>query len=145
MLNEGMDALAVTGLDRLSGLSRIRFCSSYAYAGDVSELDPFFVYERTGRKEARVFGFRSSRGVGAASGARARLLSRCRPLDWIELPGWRRSIAGARSLSDLPREARGLVDLLESQQGLGIPVAIISVGPDSASKILARRVSFARR
>jgi adenylosuccinate synthase len=145
-LNGGVDRLAVTGLDLLTGLPRIRICVSYAArTADPGDLDPHFVWDRAGptrrrrRARARVLGFRDPVPAAPAAPtileARTRTLFGCRPLDWVELPGWDRDLRGARSLRDLPGPARRFLDFLASEQGLGVPVAIVSVGPEATSKI----------
>jgi adenylosuccinate synthase len=60
-------------------------------------------------------------------------LTRCRPLDWIELAGWDADISSVRSLRRLPHGARRLLDLIVEQ--LAAPLAIVSVGPVSDAKI----------
>jgi adenylosuccinate synthase len=44
-----------------------------------------------------------------------------------ELPGWNESITEARSLDDLPREARDYIDYVGER--LGVPIVLIGVGP----------------
>jgi adenylosuccinate synthase len=44
-----------------------------------------------------------------------------------ELPGWQESITEARSLDDLPREARDYLDFVGER--LGVPIVLIGVGP----------------
>jgi adenylosuccinate synthase len=61
------------------------------------------------------------------------LLERCRPV-YETLPGWRQDISAARRLADLPAAARRYVDRLAEL--LGVPVTIISVGPDRAQTIM---------
>ena len=45
-----------------------------------------------------------------------------------ELPGWKQSTLGARSLDDLPREARSYLARIESL--CGTSVDFVSTGPD---------------
>ena len=61
------------------------------------------------------------------------LLERCRPV-LEKVPGWNTDISGARRLSDLPAAARRYVDRLSEL--LGLPVRIISVGPDREQTIM---------
>ena len=51
-----------------------------------------------------------------------------------DLPGWQESTLGARSLADLPAAARGYIERIES--AVGVPIAVISTGPDRAETIL---------
>jgi adenylosuccinate synthase len=44
------------------------------------------------------------------------------------LPGWKKDITHLRKVSDLPREARAYLDVVA--EIIGIPVSIVSVGPD---------------
>jgi adenylosuccinate synthase len=59
-------------------------------------------------------------------------LDRCRPVYEI-LPGWSTDISGARRLADLPELARRYIDRLAEL--LGLPVSIVSVGPDRRQTI----------
>jgi adenylosuccinate synthase len=65
----------------------------------------------------------------------AYLLERCRPV-YETLPGWRVDVSAARRPTDLPAAARRYVDRLGEL--LGLPVGIVSVGPDRAQTILLR-------
>jgi adenylosuccinate synthase len=62
-------------------------------------------------------------------------LERCRPV-YETLPGWDGDISTARRLADLPSAARRYVDRLGEL--LGLPVTIISVGPDRVQTIFAK-------
>jgi adenylosuccinate synthase len=61
------------------------------------------------------------------------LLERCRPV-YETLPGWGQDVGAARRLADLPAGARRYVDRLGEL--LGLPVTIISVGPDREQTII---------
>jgi adenylosuccinate synthase len=63
----------------------------------------------------------------------ALLLDRCQPV-YETLPGWQTDISRARRLEDLPPAARRYVERLSKL--LGLPVAIVSVGPDREQTIL---------
>src|SRR5262245_16829151 len=60
------------------------------------------------------------------------LLERCRPV-YETVPGWRTDLTKIRDLPDLPANARRYVDRLSEL--LGLPVSIISVGPDREQTI----------
>ncbi|MCG6860627.1 MAG: adenylosuccinate synthase [Chromatiaceae bacterium] len=62
-------------------------------------------------------------------------LRRCRP-SYLELPGWNTSTLGARSYDDLPKNARGYLARIEELSGL--PIDLISTGPDRAHTIIKR-------
>jgi adenylosuccinate synthase len=63
------------------------------------------------------------------------VLDRCRVV-YETLSGWQQDVSAARRLSDLPVNARRYVDRLGEL--LGLPVSIISVGPDREQTILAK-------
>jgi len=52
---------------------------------------------------------------------------------YTELPGWKEDITGIRDYGALPENLRKYVEFIESQTGL--PVTIVSVGPDRNSTI----------
>jgi adenylosuccinate synthase len=62
------------------------------------------------------------------------LLARCKPV-YETLPGWKRDVCGVRRLADLPPAARRYVERLGELAGL--PVRVVSVGPDRAQTIFA--------
>ncbi len=64
--------------------------------------------------------------------ASLRELSQVRPV-YEQLPGWKEDIRKARSLADLPRAARDYVAYI--QEALGVPVRIISLGPEPEATI----------
>lgn len=52
---------------------------------------------------------------------------------YIELPGWKCDISNVRSYTELPREAKDYIDLIERLSG--VRVSIIAVGPDREQTI----------
>jgi adenylosuccinate synthase len=67
--------------------------------------------------------------VGAAA------MARCVP-EYIEMPGWQVSTAGLTDHAQLPAEARAYLDKLSEL--VGVPVDIISTGPDRNETIMLR-------
>ncbi len=65
----------------------------------------------------------------------ATAMARCEP-EYIEMPGWNTSTAGLTELAQLPAEARAYLDKLAEL--IGVPVDIISTGPDRNETILLR-------
>lgn len=53
-----------------------------------------------------------------------------------EMPGWSESTLGARSLDELPANARAYIAFLEEQ--IGTPIDIVSTGPDRNETIVLR-------
>jgi len=62
-------------------------------------------------------------------------LSRCQPR-YLELPGWETSTLGIRSYDVLPQNARSYLAKLEEL--LGLPIDLISTGPDRSDTIIKR-------
>ncbi|HET7136255.1 MAG TPA: adenylosuccinate synthase [Casimicrobiaceae bacterium] len=65
------------------------------------------------------------------SGADA--VARCRPV-YETLPGWSESTVGARTLAALPAAARAYLERIEALTG--VPIAMVSTGPDRDETIL---------
>jgi adenylosuccinate synthase len=60
----------------------------------------------------------------------AQSLQRCRP-EYLEVEGWLESTTACRHAHDLPKNARRYLDLL--QERVGVPVGLVSVGPERDS------------
>jgi len=81
----------------LTGIDPLRACVAYEVDGVRREMPP----------------------------ATQRAWMRARPV-YEELPGWRESLRGARSLADLPANARHYVERLAALAGA--PILLVSVG-----------------
>jgi adenylosuccinate synthase len=88
----------VTKLDVLSAFERIKVCVAYEFEGErYDEFPP-----------------------------NQTIFNKCKPI-YEELPGWSEDITAAKTMEDLPKEARAY---LESIEGLvNVPVSWASVGP----------------
>ncbi len=95
----GLDGLAITKLDVLGGLSRVRVCVGYMTSQGRTEEFP--IDELDGPEPVQ-------------------------PL-YEEMPGWSESISDARSLAELPAAARAYLDFVLSY--LKVPAFVVSVGP----------------
>ena len=62
-------------------------------------------------------------------------LERCRPI-FEEMPGWSEDIRGVRRLADFPQATRNYLKRLEELAG--VPIQIISVGPDRDETIMVQ-------
>ncbi len=62
-------------------------------------------------------------------------LERCRPV-YEELPGWQQDIRGVRRFQDLPAATRDYLQRLEKL--VGVPIQIVSVGPDREETIVVQ-------
>src|SRR5512133_2079319 len=91
----GLDALALTKLDVLDDLDEIRICTAYRYRGETFDEFP----------------------------SDLSMLARCEPV-YETMPGWKRPTRGARSIADLPREARAYIARLE--EASRVRAAIVS-------------------
>ncbi|HSL71250.1 MAG TPA: adenylosuccinate synthase [Longimicrobiales bacterium] len=94
----GLTGLAVTKLDVLDSFPEIQIASGYDIDGN--RFDSVFPYDLS-------------------------LLDRARPV-YEKLPGWQTTLSAARSLADLPRNARAYLDRLE--QITEVPISFVSVG-----------------
>ncbi|MCD6305404.1 MAG: adenylosuccinate synthase [Deltaproteobacteria bacterium] len=103
----GLDSLAITKLDILTGLKRLKICVGYELEGKRVDQRP----------------------------ANLKRMAACIPV-YKEIPGWEEDISAARDLKELPEAARNYVDAI--QEGAGIPVSIISVGPGREDTIVVR-------
>jgi len=65
----------------------------------------------------------------------ADLMERCEP-EYIEMPGWTESTVGAKSKQELPAAAQDYLARIEELSG--VPIDIISTGPDRADTVILR-------
>ena len=93
----GLTSLALMHLDTLAGLDRVQICVAYEIEG------------------RRVDHFPNN----------LRVLRQCKPV-CEEMDGWKGDLSGARSLDDLPANARRYIDRISEL--IGIPITLISVG-----------------
>jgi adenylosuccinate synthase len=93
----GVDGIAFTKLDVLTGIDPIRVCTAYEVDGRRLDGPP----------------------------ATQRGWARAKPV-YAELPGWTQPLGAARTLADLPANARRYLDFLTAI--VGAPMAILSIG-----------------
>jgi len=93
----GLTHLAITKLDVLTGLDVLKLCIAYEHHGANLEWVP----------------------------PELSRLARCSPL-YEEMEGWHEDISKAKSLEELPENARAYIRRIE--EFIGVPVSIISVG-----------------
>jgi adenylosuccinate synthase len=105
----GMDGLALTKLDVLAGVDPIRICVAYEHRG------------------RRLDGFPASLGV----------LRDVAPV-YEEMPGWTEPLTGARSIDDLPANARAYVRRLEALTEA--PALLVSVGAGREQTIVRQSI-----
>jgi len=99
--------ICITKLDVLDGMETVKICVAYKLDGQEITIPP----------------------VGAD------LMEKCEPV-LIEMPGWKESTVGTKSLDQLPQAARDYLDKVESL--CGVPIDIISTGPDREETLIKR-------
>jgi adenylosuccinate synthase len=65
----------------------------------------------------------------------ANRIEKCEPV-YIELPGWSESTVGTKSYDDLPAAAKSYLKKIEELSG--VPIDVISTGPDRAETLIVR-------
>lgn len=103
----GLTGIALTKLDVLSGFDKIKICTGYEYQGKIVEEVP----------------------------ASLEIFSDCRPI-YEEMPGWTADLKGAKTLSDLPQEARNYIMRLEEL--MGCPIVLVSIGAGREETLLLK-------
>jgi adenylosuccinate synthase len=103
-----LTALAITKLDVLSGLDRLKVCTRYRGA-EGAEFDHFPYHQTV---------------LHHASG------------EYEELPGWQEDLTECREQAELPGAAREYLQFIS--EFVGVPVAVISIGPDQDQVIWTR-------
>ena len=94
-----VSGICLTKLDVLDGLKKIKVCTGYAGVGD-----------NTSGSLMDIESYKSLEPI------------------YEELPGWTESTVGAKSLDDLPQNARDYIQYIEKI--VEVPVDIVSTGPD---------------
>lgn len=102
-----VSGICLTKLDVLDGLESIKVCTGYKGVGDNTSSSLMDV----------------------------NIYKNLEPV-YEELPGWKESTVGAKSLDDLPDNAKGYIKYIEKT--VEVPVDIISTGPDREETIILR-------
>lgn len=113
------DAVATRHGARISGATEIAVMLLDVLSG-IDELKVAVAYERDGKR------------VDALPSSLIDF-SECVPI-YETLPGWKDDLSGIRDWSELPAAARDYVRFLAAR--IGVPVSIVSVGPDRRQTIL---------
>jgi len=144
-LNDGPDGIGerirrigrefgtVTGRPRRTGwldTVALRYTASLAGADEVTVMLLDVLSGLNEVKINRAYTLRGERITHFPSDAYE--LDQCEP-EYETLPGWSEDITGCRKPGDLPAAARRYVDRI--QELVGLPVSIVSVGPDRAQTI----------
>jgi len=97
----GLNSLAITKLDVLTGLKSLKICVGYEIDG-----------ERVNHRPASL-----------------KRMAACTPL-YEELPGWQDDISGTREVDQLPEEARAYIKTIEDITGVPVSVISVGPGRD---------------
>jgi adenylosuccinate synthase len=112
------DAVAVRYTARLSGIDTLALMMMDVLS-HFDELKICIAYEVDGQEVTK---FPSD----------ADILRRARPI-WETMPGWSRDVTSARTMEDLPS---GAIDYLNRiSELIGVPIGVVSVGPDRVQTI----------
>jgi adenylosuccinate synthase len=95
----GLDSLAITKLDVLTGLKKLNICVRYNIEGEHINFRP-------------------------ASLKRQAL---CTPV-YKEMPGWQEDISRAREISQLPHPARAYIEAIEELAGIPVSIISVGAG-----------------
>jgi len=119
----GVDTIALTNLDRLQDIRHIRVCTSYEYVGD-KNIDGFFDYEIIhGRKIIHEIRVQEESNIRTQQEL-TNLLFECKPI-YTEFKNW---------------DEYHYLSFLESEQGLGTPISIVSKGPERKNKYVIKDI-----
>jgi len=95
----GLDSLAITKLDVLTGLETLKICVNYEFEGEHIDHRP----------------------------ASLKKMAQCTPV-YMELSGWQEDISQAREMSQLPQQARVYVGAIEELAGIPISIISVGAG-----------------
>jgi adenylosuccinate synthase len=105
----GITGLSLNSLDVLAGLETVKICTAYKFRGNTIEYYP----------------------------SSLNMLSECEAV-YEELPGWSEDLSKARSIEDIPENARHYLERVS--QLTGIPISIFSVGRNREQTNLLRPI-----
>lgn len=92
----GIDYMAITRLDILDGLEKLKICVGYKYQGEIINEFP----------------------------ASLKILGQVEPI-YEELPGWQQPISGIRKYEDLPANARRYVERISEATGIKLGIVSV--------------------
>lgn len=95
----GLDYLAITKLDVMTGLDKIMVCTGYTYKG--SKIDEF--------------------------PPTLKVLAQCRPV-YKEMPGWSEEISNIRDFEDLPENTKNYIKVISELSGVPIALIGVGPG-----------------
>lgn len=135
-MNPSIDSIALTCLDQLSRLSKIKVCIEYQYKKKFPvSMKRFFQYKKTGN-EIRIIGiYPISNSTEEEKKEFTQVLLNCKPSKYLEFTGWKEDITKLKLEKELPRNLKIYLKFLESKEGFGLPISILSFGKTRLEKI----------
>ncbi len=95
----GLDYLAITKLDVLTGLETLKICTGYNYRGElITEFPPTL-----------------------------KVLAECQPV-YVEMPGWKEDISSVKKFDDLPETARAYLGRISQISGVPVAIVGVGPG-----------------
>ena len=102
----GLTSLAVTKIDTLAGLDKIKVCVGYEFNGEVMDYFPASLED----------------------------LAECKPV-YEEFDGWDESVADARSYEELPENAKKYIERIEEFTGTRISIVSVGPKRDQTMRV----------
>jgi len=102
----GLDYIAITKLDVLSGLNKIKVCTAYRYRGKLITEFP----------------------------STLKILAECEPL-YEELPAWQEDISHVQKYEELPLKAKDYLDRLADLAGVPVAIIGVGRGREQTINI----------
>jgi len=102
----GLDSLAITKLDVLTGLEKLKICLGYELDGERISARP----------------------------ASLEKLAKCTPI-YMEIPGWQEDISQARQVDQLPPQALAYVETIEEITGVPVSIISVGAGREDTIMI----------
>jgi adenylosuccinate synthase len=104
----GLDGMALTRLDIMSGLDELKVCVAYTYRGETLKECPTSL----------------------------KALAQCEPV-YETLPGFSEDISGVRSFDDLPENAKNYVRKIEEVTGVPLAILSVGPGRDQTIPVVS--------
>ncbi len=123
----GFTGIALTKLDVLDDLEKIKVCVGYTY-DDPSQSCTCLPRGKAGSKKGKSCKFTDIPH-------NIRVLEGCRPV-YKEIDGWKKSTKGVKKLGDLPKQARAYINYIEDLTN--VKIDMISTGEKRDEVILKR-------
>jgi adenylosuccinate synthase len=102
----GITDLSLNSIDVLTGIEKVKICTSYEYKGEILEAFP----------------------------ASLKVLADCKPI-YEELPGWTEDLSGVRSLDELPVNARHYLERISQLTGIPLTIFSVGRDRDQTNLI----------